>query len=102
VTYTRLRCLGGRLTVKLGSDANLFHGFVFATARVTTAKGISGGAAFDSHQTGEITLPLRARNGVCRVVYTVDPTAIPALVEKESTDTRVLGMHFLEFRYTAP
>jgi hypothetical protein len=47
-------------------------------------------------------VPLRPRNGVCRVVYTVTPTAVPALVLKGSSDSRELGAHFLAFRYAAP
>ena len=37
------------------------------------------------------------RNGVCRAVFTVTPTAVPG-----PADPRVLGVHFLEFRYAAP
>jgi hypothetical protein len=32
----------------------------------------------------------------------VTPTAVPALVQKGSADTRVLGARFVEFSYRAP
>jgi hypothetical protein len=40
---------------------------------------------------------LHPRDGVCRAVFTVTPTAVPG-----PADPRVLGVHFLEFRYAAP
>jgi hypothetical protein len=47
-------------------------------------------------------VPLRPRDGVCRVTFTVSPTAVPALVQPGSADTRVLGARFSEFAYHAP
>jgi hypothetical protein len=35
-------------------------------------------------------------------VFSVTPTAVPALAQKGNSDLRVLGAHFLGFRYTAP
>ena len=52
---------------------------------------------FLSNDDATLTAPLHPRNGVCRVVFTVTPTAIPG-----PADPRVLGVHFLAFRYAAP
>ena len=96
VTYTRLRCRGGRLTVGLAGDATLFEG-----RQTVSADGKS--VSFQPSQTATLTVPLRPRSdGSCRVVFTVTPTAIPAAVVKGSSDTRVLGAHFTAFRYTGP
>jgi hypothetical protein len=52
---------------------------------------------FDPSQSAHLTAPLKPRNGVCRVVFTVTPTAVPG-----GGDKRVLGAHFLTFLYNAP
>jgi hypothetical protein len=52
---------------------------------------------FGSNDDATLTVPLRPRNGVCRAVFTVTPTAVPG-----PSDLRVLGVHFLAFRYSAP
>ena len=44
-----------------------------------------------------LTVPLHPLDGVCRAFFTVSPTAVPG-----PADPRVLGVHFLEFRYAAP
>jgi hypothetical protein len=44
---------------------------------------------------------LRPRAGVCRVTFTITPTAVPALVNG-SADARRLGVRFVEFAYRAP
>jgi hypothetical protein len=49
-----------------------------------------------------LTVPLHPRNGICRVIFTVSPTAIPALVQPHSADARTLGVRFEQFSYTAP
>jgi hypothetical protein len=95
VTYTRPRCVGGTLTVDLASDENLF-------GRSQTVSGAGRSVTFDPSRNGTLTVPLQPREGTCRVVFTVTPTAVPALTVKGSADTRVLGAHFLAFRYSAP
>ena len=52
---------------------------------------------FSPANAASLTVPLRPRAGECRVVFTVSPTAVPG-----KGDQRVLGVHFLAFRYTAP
>jgi hypothetical protein len=95
VTYTRPRCTGGSVTATITSDASLFSGpqTVSAAGRRVT---------FQPSETVALTAPLRPRDGVCRAVFTVTPTAVPALVLVGSDDRRILGAHFLEFRYSAP
>jgi hypothetical protein len=90
VTYTRLRCAGGTVTAHMARDPNLVSG-----PQTVRAGGRS--ATFGSSDETDLTVPLRPVNGVCRAVFTVTPTAVPG-----SADPRVLGVHFLEFRYAAP
>jgi len=95
LTYTHLRCTGGSVTATITSDPNLFSG-------PQTVRAGSRSVTFRPSQTVRLTVPLRPRDGVCRVVFTVTPTAVPAIVEPGTPDRRVLGAHFLAFRYSAP
>jgi hypothetical protein len=45
-----------------------------------------------------LRVPLEPRDGVCRVDFTVTPTAVPAQV-LGGGDERVLGAHFDGFQY---
>jgi Dolichyl-phosphate-mannose-protein mannosyltransferase len=90
VTYTRLRCTGGRVTAVVTSDSKLF-------SQPQTVSSRGARIVFDPKDTATLTVPLRPRNGICRAVFTVSPTATPG-----NGDTRVLGAHFLDFRYSAP
>jgi glycosyltransferase involved in cell wall biosynthesis len=94
VTYTRLRCRGGTATAVVASDAKLF-----ARAQTVSAEGRS--VTFDPASVSHLTVPLRPRNGVCRVAFTVSPTAVPAVV-RGTPDGRTLGARFVEFTYRAP
>jgi hypothetical protein len=50
-----------------------------------------------------VVVPLRpGPDGRCTVLFTVAPTAVPALVDPASTDTRRLGLHFERFSYRVP
>ena len=95
VTYTRLRCSGGTLTAFVASDTHLFSG-----PQTVAADGRS--VRLDPTGVVGLTVPLRPRDGVCRVLFTVRPTAVPALVERGSGDGRVLGARFVQFSYNAP
>ena len=96
VTYTRLRCEGGSVTAQLASDPNLF-----SLSQTVRAGGRH--VTFDPSKTASLTVPLRPQQGgVCRVMFTVTPVAVPALGQTGTSDLRVLGVHFLGFRYTAP
>jgi glycosyltransferase involved in cell wall biosynthesis len=91
VTYTRLRCDGGSVTAVVSSDRRLFR-------RPQTVRAERRSVTFEPADTATLTVPLRPRGGVCRVTFTVTPTAIPSRVVG-SADMRVLGAHFLAFRY---
>ena len=71
-------------------DQNLLSG-----PQTVRAEGRS--VTFRSNDAASLTVPLRPRGGVCRAVFTVSPTAVPGLA-----DSRVLGVHFLAFLYSAP
>jgi hypothetical protein len=90
VTYTRLRCTGGSVTAQIASDPNLF-------SRPQTVSAGSRRVTFDPSESAHLTVPLKPLNGVCRVVFTVTPTAVPG-----GADQRILGAHFLTFLYDAP
>jgi hypothetical protein len=99
VAYRRLRCSGGRLAVRLGTDEHLF-----STAQVVTAT--VGGrvvARIRVPPTEQRTLqvPLRPdAQGACRVTFTMAQLRVPALVQPGNKDTRRLGAHFLAFDFT--
>ena len=90
VTYTRLRCAGGAVTAQMRRDPNLI-------SRSQTVRADGRSVRLDSDDDATLTVPLQPRNGICRAVFTVTPTAVPG-----PADPRVLGVHFLAFRYSAP
>jgi glycosyltransferase involved in cell wall biosynthesis len=90
VAYTRLRCAGGRVTAVMERDPNLLR-------RPQTVRADGRSVRFTSNDEATLAVPLHPSNGICRVVFTVSPTAVPG-----PADPRVLGVHFLEFRYAAP
>jgi hypothetical protein len=90
VTYTRLRCAGGAVTAQLRRDPNLI-------SRPQTVRADGKAVRFGAGDEATLTVRLHPRDGVCVAVFTVSPTAVPG-----PADPRVLGVHFLEFRYAAP
>ena len=96
-TYTRLRCRGGRVFVDLQSDPHLFRTPQTVVAR---SAGRTVRVLVDPRAPATLEVPLRrGPGGVCRVRFAVAPTAVPARTKRGSKDTRVLGVHFLAFRY---
>ena len=94
VTYRRVRCEGGTLTVALDSDPGLFD----EPQTVTATSG--GNRTFIRVEPAEATrmrVPLASEDGVCTVSFTVSPTKSPG-----GGDTRELGVHFRAFDYAAP
>ena len=90
VTYRRVRCRGGTLTVTLESDPSLFD----ASQRVSAESG--GERVFvdvDPHQTKRLALELVPEDGVCTARFTIAPTKTPP------ADGRELGIHFRAFDY---
>jgi hypothetical protein len=84
--------------VDLQSDPHLFHRPQTVVAR---SAGRTVRTTVDPRaKPATLEVPLaRGRGGVCRVRFSVTPTAVPARIQPGSTDTRVLGVHFLAFRY---
>lgn len=97
VTYRRLRCEGGTLTVTLEGDPALFD-------RPQTVEAESRGArttyrrvvVVPPMQTVEFTVLLDPRDGACTARFTTE-TKVPG-----GDDDRELGIHFRAFDYRAP
>jgi Dolichyl-phosphate-mannose-protein mannosyltransferase len=100
VTYTRLGCKGGTLAVQLQSDENLFA----VPNRVTASVGGANVGSVDVPPVGTriLRVPLHAAQGNCVTRFDVARVAVPAKVASNSSDTRVLGVHFNSFRYSPP
>jgi hypothetical protein len=100
VTYVRRRCVRGRLSVSLSSDAGLFLSQTLVVARSNGA--VVGRVRLRPEGRAVLSVPLSppAGSSDCRVIYTVTPTAVPAKVTAGSNpDPRVLGAHFNRFVY---
>ena len=102
VTYRRVRCRGGTLTVTVESDPGLFD----EPQQVEATSSADRGATEMSNvawiklppgQQGKLRIRLMSEDGVCTVTFTVSPTKVPG-----SGDTRELGTHFRAFDYEAP
>ena len=98
VTYLRRRCQGGRLTVSLSGDPTL-HGSRRTTVTARTGIGIVRSVTYAQDAPAALTVPLVPRAGRCVARFRVSPTAVPAEVLDDSTDTRRLGTHFVGFTY---
>jgi hypothetical protein len=98
VTWTRRRCRGGELRVKLSSDPSLFD----SPQTVTALVGGREVARTRLRPRGTATLPVALPDDreTCVVRFRVSPTAIPADVLEGSSDERALGAHFNAFVYT--
>ncbi len=99
VTYTRLSCRGGRLTVELQSDPALFArpNTVVATVSGREVARVSVGP----RETRTVSVPLRPRRGLCRVRFAVARTLVPQVVTGGvNPDPRKLGIHFNRFTYS--
>jgi hypothetical protein len=100
VSYERVQCSGGRLTVLLQSDDKLFRAVQTVTARDAHTGRVLGSARVAPTAQRRLSVPLHPGvNGRCRVTFEVGRTAIPARVVPDSRDGRVLGAHFLSFDY---
>ena len=85
------------------SVADHIEGLVAEEHKLLERGGAEGGLKPDEH--ARLSVPVTPEPGTdeCRVVFTVEDTAIPAKVTGGTNpDPRVLGAHFDRFRYTAP
>ena len=95
VTYRRLDCSGGRLTVNLGSDPSLFTRDQVVTAFAGGRQ--VGRAAIPPAESRDLTVPLVPdADGACTVHF----VARPARPCPGGGDDRRLGAHFHSFTYT--
>jgi hypothetical protein len=93
VTYRRVRCEGGTLTVTLDGDPGLF-----SQPQTVTAHGARQvHVRIETVGSTELLVPLAPRDAVCTVRFTISPTKVPG-----NGDDRELGVHFRAFDYTAP
>jgi hypothetical protein len=92
VGYVRRNCTAGVLQVALHSDASLFR------TPQTVVASVGGNpvarVSFQAPDDAVIRVPLRPKDGVCRVRFDVAPTAVPG-----GGDNRRLGVHFDAFNY---
>jgi hypothetical protein len=97
VTYTRRQCDGGAVAVGVSSDPSLTPDPPVVTAHVNGR--LAGRMRPDANGSRSVfRVSLEPRGGVCRVVYTVTPTAIPSEVNG-TADDRVLGARFDGFTF---
>ncbi|MFL5927342.1 MAG: glycosyltransferase family 39 protein [Gaiellaceae bacterium] len=98
VVYRRLRCDGGRLAVRLGTDEQLFTRRQVVTASV--AGKVVGSQTIVPGEQPTLRVPLRPdAHRVCRVTFTMAQLRVPALVAQGSDDKRRLGAHFFALDY---
>ncbi len=92
VTYERVDCTGGRLTVRFESDPSLYRTVQLVTAYERGAEVARVRIAPTAQPT--LAVPLRPAGGRCRVDFVVARTKVPG-----PGDPRRLGVHFLSFTF---
>jgi Dolichyl-phosphate-mannose-protein mannosyltransferase len=98
VTYTRLDCRGGSVTVTLQSDPGLFS----TPQRVTALVGGRAVARASVAPRGVTTLtaPLRPSGSTCTARFVVARTLVPReATHGANPDPRSLGLHFNSFAF---
>jgi hypothetical protein len=97
VTWERRRCRGGELLVSLSSDPSLFSEPQTVTATTRGGRVVRVRLPANEQQTLRVELPSGVET--CVVRFRVSPTAVPAELNADSNDRRVLGAHFNAFDY---
>jgi Dolichyl-phosphate-mannose-protein mannosyltransferase len=96
VVYRRLRCAGGALSVRLGTDEHLFHTDQVVT--VTELGGVVRTVRIPPAEQPTIRVPLRPDAGnTCTVRFTAATLLVPG-----HGDPRALGAHYYSFDYARP
>jgi hypothetical protein len=90
VTYRRLACKGGVLTVGLQSDPNLYR----VPSTVVLSGTVLSTRVPPDNREHTFAVPLDPVNGVCTATFDVSPAVVPG-----HGDLRRLGLHFNSFRY---
>jgi hypothetical protein len=93
VAWTRERCRGGKLTVNLSSDPNLYDEDQVVTAFVGFEE--VGRARVPPTGDVDLTVPVEPEDGVCHVVFRVAKVRVPG-----NGDERQLGVHFNTIFYS--
>ena len=97
VTYRRVRCRGGTLTVTLESDPSLFVAPQLVEAESTgRGRAERAFARVQPHLAKQLSIRLVPEDDVCTVRFTIEPTKTPP------GDGRELGIHFRAFEYERP
>ena len=100
VTWRRLRCAGGALTVTLHSDPTLFAGISTRVAAFVDRRRVAA-VAVPPEGSVPLRVPLTPAGGTCTVRFAVSPTRVPAQVIPGAADERRLGVHFDSFAFEA-
>jgi hypothetical protein len=95
-TYTRFRCRDGQtLLARVAGDPRLIK----SDSTVVAAAGASAKTfTIPYNHTATLRIPLHAEGARCVVRFRIAPVAQPAGVQPGSTDTRILGLRFLDLR----
>ena len=102
LTWTRHRCRGGTLAVRISSDPSLFHEPQTISASTESRRRVAfGTVSLAPTETATLRVPLTPTSDECVVRFAVSPTAVPAQEIPGSTDDRRLGARF-SFAYTPP
>jgi hypothetical protein len=98
-SYTLWHCLGGRLTLGVASQADLFT--TPQTVLALSGDRRVGRLRIRPGQEKSLTVPMRPEGGHCSVTLRISPTAVPAQV-LGTPDSRALGVRLTRFEYRPP
>ena len=98
VTYRRVRCQGGTLTVTLDGDPALFKEPQTVQAESRTPRATYRSfSIIPPTERASFSVRLGSIGGVCTARFSITPTKVPG-----THDNRELGIHFRAFQYRAP
>ena len=100
ITWRRLRCKGGELTVTMHSDPTLFAGIVTRVVAFIDRRPVAT-ATVPPEGSVPLRVPLTPVGGTCTVRFVVSPTRVPAEAIPGAADERRLGVHFDSFAFEA-
>jgi hypothetical protein len=99
VTYRRLRCAGGHLSIRLGTDEHLFSSAQLVTAR--SGGSVLGRIRVQPTEQPTFRVPLRpGPGGACNVTFTMRQLREPSRLQPGNSDNRRLGVHFFAIDYS--
>ena len=95
-TYTLWACRGGRLTLGVSSEADLFT--TPQTVLALSGRRTVGKLRIRPGHQRSLTVPVSSEGGQCSITLRVSPTAVPAQV-LGTPDSRALGVRLTRFDY---